>query len=128
MKRFIVLLTTTVALSVVVASTAIAANKPRPQVIITKNCPVAKTQQTYKGNVIVYVSGSGCVSVDSGATAIASGNAVVVAHGSSTVDARDHVVLVTYNRRVKCQTHGTGVTVINSSGYKPRYTGCPMAK
>lgn len=124
MKRFIVLLATAVVLSVAVASTATAASKPpTPQVIITKNCPAAKAQHTYKHNVIIYVSGNGCVSIDNGATAIASGDATVVAHGKSVVYAKDHVILVVYNRLVSCKI-GMNVVLINASDFKDKYINC----
>lgn len=107
-----------------VTTTALGANsKAPPQVTITKNCIKAKDQKTYEGNVIVYVSGKGCVSIDDGAVAIASGNATVVAHGHSTVYAKDNVILIVYNRRVECKI-GPKVTLINTSDYKDKYIRC----
>ena len=113
-----------VALVLTVTSTALGAKpKPNPQVIITKACPAAKTQQTYKGNVIVYVAGNGCVSIDDGAGAIASGNATVVAHGKSVVHAKGNVVLVVFNKLVACNITSS-VTLINASKYVSSYIRC----
>ncbi len=104
-----------VALALAVTSTALGAKpKPNPQIIITKACPAAKDQKTFKGNVIVYVAGDGCVSIDNGATAIASGKATVVAHGNSTVIASGNATLVVYNEAVSCEIKGRNVTVVSA--------------
>lgn len=110
------------AMVLAVAPTAMSA-KPKPgvQVVITKNCPAASAQKTYNGRVIIYVSGNGCVSIDKGATAIASGNAVVAAHGDSSVVAKDQTTLVVYNEAVSCVIRGRGVTVVSAiEGFFPR--------
>ncbi|MBI2506752.1 MAG: hypothetical protein HYY99_01955 [Candidatus Colwellbacteria bacterium] len=84
---------------------------PSPEVVIAKKCPAAKDQKVYTGRVIVYVSGNGCVSIDKGAVAIASGNATVVAHGNSVVYAKGKAVLIVFNEAVKCSV-GPRVTVV----------------
>ncbi|MEK7152677.1 MAG: hypothetical protein AAB834_01910 [Patescibacteria group bacterium] len=88
--------------------------KDDPIVVITKNCPSASKQPTYKGNVIVYVSGNGCVSIDNGATAIASGNTTVAAHGNSAVVASGNTTLIVFNESVSCKIKGPGVTVLSA--------------
>lgn len=111
-----------VALALAVTSTALGAKpKPNQEVVVTKKCPVASAQKTYKGNVVVYVSGNGCVSIDDGAVAIASGNAVVVAHGNSSVVAKNQTTLVVYNADVTCEIKGKDVTVVSAiKGFSER--------
>ncbi len=114
MRFFGTMLVLFVALVLAVTPTALA--KAPPEVIITKKCPAAAKQVTYKGNVVVYVSGGGCVSIDNGAVAIASGDAVVVAHGDSSVVAKDRTTLVVYNGSVACAIKGRNVTVVSAIG------------
>lgn len=104
-------------LGLAVTTAALGANpKPgsTPEVVVTKKCPAPKSQRTYSGRVIVYVSGNGCVSIDRGAVAIASGNATVAAHGDSSVVASGNVTLVVYNESVACSVKGHGVTVVSA--------------
>ncbi len=119
MKRFIVaLLAALAALCVTTSATAVNKTEPNPGLVIVTKCGPPKQQKQYTGRVIVKVSGSGCVTIDKGAVAIASGNAVVAAHGSSSVDARGNVTLIVYNLDVSCAIHGNSVTLISAiKGY-----------
>lgn len=112
-KLFEAMLVVFVAFALAGIPTALGAN-PNPQVIVMKNCPAASAQKTYKGNVIVIVSGNGCVTVDDGVVVKASGNATVAAHGNATVVASGTVTLVVYNEDVSCQIKGRQVTVVSA--------------
>ena len=102
------------AISIIPTAALAADSKSPPQVVVTKTCPAASAQKTYKGNVIVIVSGNGCVTVDDGAVVKASGNATVAAHGDSIVIASGTVTLIVYNESVSCAIKGPNVTVVSA--------------
>ena len=94
---------------------ATAANKPTGNSVYLTSCPNPDKQVAYKTRVIVVVTKSGCVSIDKGATAVASGNAVVSAHGHSTVVASGHATVIVYNWDVRCSIKGPNVTVVDAT-------------
>jgi hypothetical protein len=78
---------------------------------MAKGCPGKPTKAD--GSGIFRASGKDCVIADNGAIVIATDQAIVAAHGDSTVDASKHVKIFVYNSDVHCNIHGQNVEVIN---------------
>lgn len=131
LRCFIAIIVAATAVGVSIVAPVSASTKGEPTKFVhVNNCPDPGKQKEYKGNIIVYVGGTACVSVSDGATVIARGDAVVAAHGNAAVVAYGRTTLIVFNESVTCSIKSRGVLVQSAikDAYSRRFARCAPAR